>query len=213
MTTKEQIDAADQPALLACPFCGGEAHFERMGTGRVSCNVACGNCGARHESSDEYLQSGRSWNTRAPRVEGGEGAPAATNETTRTDWQARCQELGFKYWRAPDAHGVECSVEQATELLSQVLGVGVEISTEANLLAARVLRAERDQARNEKDRLFQIMMSVWNLLHPNPDGFEHEGKRYLFVDPNAAETLRTLSARILAIPEKLAAAEIGKATP
>jgi len=54
------------PALLPCPFCGHDKpYFERMGTGSVSCQVACGNCGAWHESSDEYLQSGKSWNTRA----------------------------------------------------------------------------------------------------------------------------------------------------
>ncbi|SOY79979.1 hypothetical protein CBM2599_A120544 [Cupriavidus taiwanensis] len=51
--------------LKPCPFCGGNAHFERMGTGRQSCIVECGNCGARHESSDEYDRSGMSWNERA----------------------------------------------------------------------------------------------------------------------------------------------------
>lgn len=51
--------------LKPCPFCGGKAEFERTGTGRQSCVVACGNCGARHESSDEYGRSGDSWNERA----------------------------------------------------------------------------------------------------------------------------------------------------
>lgn len=42
-----------------------------MGTSGQSCIVACGNCGASHESGDEYLQSGKSWNRRAlaPTVE------------------------------------------------------------------------------------------------------------------------------------------------
>lgn len=31
------------------------------------------------------------------------------------------------YWRAPDAHGVTLSVEQALELLRKALGVEVEI--------------------------------------------------------------------------------------
>lgn len=51
--------------LLPCPFCGGEAEFEREGTSRRSCIVRCRNCGARHESSDEGKRSGRSWNTLA----------------------------------------------------------------------------------------------------------------------------------------------------
>lgn len=53
-------------ALLPCPFCGNtEPEFERIGTPRQSCIVACGNCGARHESSDEGEDSGTSWNRRA----------------------------------------------------------------------------------------------------------------------------------------------------
>lgn len=52
--------------LKPCPFCGGEAYFERMGTSRQSCIVECGRCGVRHESSDEYGRSGQSWNERQP---------------------------------------------------------------------------------------------------------------------------------------------------
>lgn len=54
------------PSLLPCPFCGHDTpEFERLGTSGQSCIVACGNCGARHESSDEYEDSGSSWNHRA----------------------------------------------------------------------------------------------------------------------------------------------------
>jgi hypothetical protein len=49
-------------------------------------------------------------------------APAAGADK----WQERCLEIGFKYWRAPDAHGVECTHEQALELLRDVLGVEVD---------------------------------------------------------------------------------------
>lgn len=52
--------------LKECPFCGGEAEFERTGTNRRSCIVVCTECGARHEGPDEYEQSGESWNTRTP---------------------------------------------------------------------------------------------------------------------------------------------------
>jgi Lar family restriction alleviation protein len=51
--------------LKPCPFCGGKAYFERLGTPRQSCIVACENCGARHESGDEGDRSGESWNDRA----------------------------------------------------------------------------------------------------------------------------------------------------
>ena len=62
---------ADTQALAPCPFCGHEhPSFERLGTSRQSCIVVCGNCGCRHESSDEYGDSGRSWNERAGTQEG-----------------------------------------------------------------------------------------------------------------------------------------------
>ena len=52
--------------LLPCPFCDHDTpEFERLGTGRQSCIVVCGNCGCRHESGDELDDCGKSWNTRA----------------------------------------------------------------------------------------------------------------------------------------------------
>lgn len=54
--------------LKRCPFCGGEADFERIGTRQQSCIVTCNECGARHESGDT-LDSGRSWNLRVVSVE------------------------------------------------------------------------------------------------------------------------------------------------
>ena len=59
--------------LKPCPFCGGAAYFERTGTRRQSCIVACSDCGARHESSDEDERSGQSWNRRVP----ARGVPAS----------------------------------------------------------------------------------------------------------------------------------------
>ena len=50
--------------LKRCPFCGGEAEYEREGTSRVSCQVSCTNCGAHHESGDSDWSNGKSWNRR-----------------------------------------------------------------------------------------------------------------------------------------------------
>lgn len=66
MSDTNPIPPASERELLPCPFCGHDSpEFERMGTSSQSCIVICGNCGARHESGDEYLRSGLSWNTRA----------------------------------------------------------------------------------------------------------------------------------------------------
>ena len=51
--------------LKPCPFCGGEASFERNGTSRQSCIVVCESCGCRFESGEKGDACGNSWNTRA----------------------------------------------------------------------------------------------------------------------------------------------------
>ncbi len=54
---------------------------------------------------------------------------AAPTPTLTTRLQQQCSDWGV-YWRAPDAHGVELSIEQAAELLRDALGVEVEIGRE-----------------------------------------------------------------------------------
>lgn len=49
--------------LLKCPFCNGDAYFEREGTSRRSCIVNCSDCGCRLESN-ETCSSGSQWNKR-----------------------------------------------------------------------------------------------------------------------------------------------------
>jgi hypothetical protein len=49
--------------LKPCPFCGGEAEFERKGTSKVSCIVKCTDCGCTVETGETWA-SGQSWNTR-----------------------------------------------------------------------------------------------------------------------------------------------------
>lgn len=56
--------------LKPCPFCGAEAEFDRIGTHRLSCIVACTMCGVRLESNEEGDSCGSQWNRRVePKVE------------------------------------------------------------------------------------------------------------------------------------------------
>ena len=54
--------------LILCPFCDGEAEFEKLGTPRQSSIVTCLNCGCRLESNEEGEHNGSNWNRR-PSIE------------------------------------------------------------------------------------------------------------------------------------------------
>ena len=84
----------DSKALAPCPFCGGEAEFERKGTARQSCIVACTDCGARLETSETW-GSGKAWNDRAALP-----APAVP-----TNWRAELEALA----------GMECLNEDGAK--------------------------------------------------------------------------------------------------
>lgn len=51
--------------LLPCPFCGGKAKYERMGSARNSCIIGCTKCGCRLETG-EVWSCGETWNIRHP---------------------------------------------------------------------------------------------------------------------------------------------------
>lgn len=50
--------------LKPCPFCGGEAKVERMGTARASMIYVCDECGCTLETGETWLNSNCRWNTR-----------------------------------------------------------------------------------------------------------------------------------------------------
>lgn len=49
--------------LNPCPFCGGEADFERYGDSRQSTQVLCSGCGCLLEGPEEFGHGGQ-WNRR-----------------------------------------------------------------------------------------------------------------------------------------------------
>ena len=57
-------DDAGAVSLKPCPFCGGEAEIDRLGTPRQSTIYACTSCGCRLETGEEWAH-GERWNTRA----------------------------------------------------------------------------------------------------------------------------------------------------
>ena len=87
--------------LLPCPFCGGEAEIERMGTRRQSCQVACTNCGARHEGPDQDEHSGDSWNRRAAFDGQWQSERPAAGEwwvAIHPDQRAGCKKTVYEVW-------------------------------------------------------------------------------------------------------------------
>ena len=52
------------PELKPCPFCGGEAEIERMGTHRVSMIITCSDCGCSVESGETWIDEHSRWNQR-----------------------------------------------------------------------------------------------------------------------------------------------------
>jgi len=50
--------------LKLCPFCGGHASYDRVGTNRQSCIVICEDCGCMVESNETGEYCGNKWNIR-----------------------------------------------------------------------------------------------------------------------------------------------------
>lgn len=62
----DQTQTETAPIVLKpCPFCGGKAEIERMGTPRQSTIYSCTDCGCRLETGEEWSH-GRDWNERNP---------------------------------------------------------------------------------------------------------------------------------------------------
>ncbi len=71
-------------------------------------------------------------------------AVTKAREDDRGRLQQKCSDWGT-YWRAPDAHGVKLTTEQAVELLQDALGVEVEIDTGISAAIAAKEMAERER--------------------------------------------------------------------
>jgi Lar family restriction alleviation protein len=54
--------------LKPCPFCGGKANIDRMGTGRVSMQISCEDCGCSLETGETWIDENSSWNQRETNV-------------------------------------------------------------------------------------------------------------------------------------------------
>ncbi|MGJ7512386.1 hypothetical protein [Variovorax sp. GT1P44] len=141
---------------------------------------------------------------------------AGTGEPLRDRLQQKCSDWGT-YWRAPDAHGVELTKQQAVELLADALGVEVEIK-DATPKAAPAAVSERDPFDDESalhsrsDAWFAV---VGALNQACPDWMEKD----VAAIESAPKAIRAMGARLRALSSpppstdgagKLTPAQIGK---
>jgi len=54
----------EEKDLLPCPFCGGKAYYERIGTQRYSTVIQCEDCSCQLETGEVEWNAGSRWNTR-----------------------------------------------------------------------------------------------------------------------------------------------------
>jgi hypothetical protein len=81
--------------LRPCPFCGGRAQYDRVGTKTRSCVVSCEDCGCRLETGEVWT-SGQAWNKR--HGEGVEPVTTGLRETTE-DTMIAAHKAGVAYWK------------------------------------------------------------------------------------------------------------------
>lgn len=82
--------------LAPCPFCSGNAEFDRIGTGRVSCIIKCTACNCTLESNESSEHCGKQWNDRPELM--------LPDELTQDKMDAAGRWFFLKY---SDASGVE----------------------------------------------------------------------------------------------------------
>ena len=71
--------------LKPCPFCGGSASIDRMGTSRVSMQIMCDDCGAFVETGETWIDEKSHWNQRAETENEKRLTEIATKHATRAD--------------------------------------------------------------------------------------------------------------------------------
>ena len=144
--------------LKPCPFCGEAAAFERLGSGRQSCIVACGSCGARHESGDSGDLSGRSWNRRHGAFNPNARDPVAAKLEADEDGLLRVKHalMGLRIYgnsNAPDL------------MVAAIRGRAVEV-VELEAEAER-LRDVRDALKRQNSALENELRNVLASATPN----------------------------------------------
>jgi len=132
---RKKIEAApsQEPVngLLPCPFCGGEAHIERVGDRRASTVYECGSCGCYLETCEEF-NHGRIWNERHTVAPSQEPALKPCRSPYCECDQGACTHPGFYDARGeaapsqepdmPIDRGAWSSVANATDWIEELRG-------------------------------------------------------------------------------------------
>ena len=121
--------------LKPCPFCGGECYIERMGTGRVSMQYQCGECGCSLETGETWLDDNCRWNERSG--DGAKSTPLRNGDlfiskfTNSNDFAKALSELSRERVEYNYSEDVLCMEEDNAELKARIVeleGALLEIS-------------------------------------------------------------------------------------
>lgn len=154
---------SNEDHLYECPTCGGDGQIHESdvlesrttATGEdLDCNITgfqVYGIGGDHLALEELVRTAL---LNLPQL-------LTALEARESDRQQKAVDIGFKYWRASDAHGIKGTKEQAESFIADLVGVEVEI-----LMPTIKARESEKPKKTDEDLVEMMAQAVWNGSMP-----------------------------------------------